>query len=1073
MKKFVPHVLVLTLGLAGFASPVRAANQTWNPGGAGGGTGTWGGNNWDAGAAWVAGNTAVFGGTAGTVTVGAQTAGGLTFNTNGYTLSNATAATLTLSGAPTVFTLGNGVTATFGANLTLGGAGGIPLTVTGGGTLALTITDGSLGTGANPPQWTVTGGSTLAYASDNNLGAAPSSVTTFLILDNGTMQNTVAKAASGYFYNNRRIQINAAGGTWLDAGGGNGVAAPIVDNATTGVFTINTPVASLSYVSEINSQISGAGRLTKTGVGTLLLSGTSTYTGATVVNGGALHLTGALASKSFSLTGGSSSTGSGILDIGSTNAATINTFTINPGAGQPALTLQNGGLGLDLGNGVADQFVVQSGTVTVSGKNSIRLTTGSALTAGTYTLVSAPAGGLAGNFQFDGGNTILSPAQTQIKKVGGVFYKLTLQNSATAEQVVVAPATAPVINIMPLGSSSTRGFGGDPALTGCGYRSELYQALVNDGRFTPNFVGSQTIPVPNAAAAEYDICIAADQIRNEGHSGYTSSDLLTNLNANPGTGDNNGGLWLAPGNGVDPDYILLNIGINDYVYNHGETVGPVNRTDAAITNIAVNLRPNAQILFSNLFYRPDAGAYSDAQYNPRVPGVVFNHVLAGHHVSFVDVYTAVTPNDSVALMGPPDQTHPSLAGYPVEGNAFYKALVFGSAFWTGSQDGQWSTVTAGNATNFAQNYQRTVPRQTALDGSTDVHFNNNSAPLMTTLGADLAVRSVNFAAGASAPVTIGGTNTLSIGVGGVTAQRSTGAHTISANVSLSADQTWGNVSTSPLSVSGAISGPRALTVTSTYTFQAPVSDTSNSTVTQTYTGAGAIVLSGNNTYTGGTTISGGGTLVVSNATGTGTGTGSVQVSSGTTLTNNGTVGGAVSVGGTVNGSGNFGAAVTVNSGGVLSASGTISGPLNVASGGTVTLFGGTLNVTGNVVNNGTIRLEHGAALIVGSGSTFTNNGTLDVISGGYSAPGGFLNSGTLLDSSLTTIQSVDRNASAIILTINSYTGHAYQLQRSGSLTDGSFSNLGSPQAGATGAALTFTDSDLSSAQNFYRVQVDP
>lgn len=634
---------------------------------------------------------------------------------------------------------------------------------------------------------------------------------------------------------------------------------------------------------------------------------------------------------------------------------------------------------------------------TVTGTNNIRLTTGSALTPGVYTLVSSPAGGLAGNYQFDGGSTILSPALTQTKKVGGVFYRLTLENAATAVKVIVAPATAPVINIMPLGSSSTRGFGGDPLLTGCGYRSELYQALVNDGRFTPNFVGSQTIPVPNVAAAGFDVAVGADQIRNEGHSGYTTSDLLTNLNANPGTVDNNGGFWLKPGNGVNPDYILLNIGINDYVYNHRETVGPVNRTDAAITSIATALRPDAQIILSNLFYRPDAGAYSDAQYNLRIPGVVFNHTLAGHHVSFVDVYTAVTPNNSTALMGPPDQTHPSLAGYPVEGAAFYKGLASGSAFWTGGQDDQWSTVTAANATNFAQNYQRTTSRQTALETTTDVHFTNSTVALSTTLGADLAVRSVNFAAGASAPITIGGANTLGIGVGGITMQRGTGAHVVSSPVLLSVNQTWGNVSTSPLVVSGAISGPYSITVTSTFTYQAPASDASNGTVTQSYTGTGAFLFSGNNTYTGGTTIEGGGALIVSNPAGSGTGSGSVQVDSGSTLTNNGAIHGSVNVDGAVKGAGNFGAAVMVQNGGAFSASGGISGPLNVAAGGVVTLSGGTLNVAGSVINNGTIRLQHGASLVVGKGATFTNNGTLDVISGSYSAPGGFLNFGTLLD----------------------------------------------------------------------------
>ena len=94
------------------------------------------------------------------------------------------------------------------------------------------------------------------------------------------------------------------------------------------------------------------------------------------------------------------------------------------------------------------------------------------------------------------------------------------------------------------------------------------------------------------------------------------------------------------------------------------------------------------------------------------------------------------------------------------------------------------------------------------------------------------MRGVNFAGGASGAVTVGGSNTLTLGPGGVTVQSGTGAHEIAARVVLGVDQTWGNVSASPLTVSGEVSGARALTITGSYTIQAPVSDTSSSTVAQ-------------------------------------------------------------------------------------------------------------------------------------------------------------------------------------------------------------------------------------------------
>ena len=599
--------------------------------------------------------------------------------------------------------------------------------------------------------------------------------------------------------------------------------------------------------------------------------------------------------------------------------------------------------------------------------------------------------------------------------------------------------------------------------------------MVNYVIFTRIFVGSSTVLEDHNLNALYNVLLGANELHHEGHSGYTTTGIIENLNANNNQGGNNGGFWLAPGNGVNPDYVTLSIGGNDYGFFPSETTEPLLRTDAIVSSIA-SLRPTAHIIWANLFYRPQpagsttVGNLQNTYYNPGVPVGVYNHVLAGQHVSFADNYTAVTPGNHASDISS-DGIHPVNARYQKMATSWYNVLAFGSAFWTGAQDKQWSTVT-GTATNFAQNYQRTTPRTTALDANTDVYFNSNTAALPTTLGANLSVRSVNFASGATGAVTVGGANTLTLGTGGITVQRGTGTHTISANVALNGNQTWGNVSSNNFTVSGNISGSGTLTTTSTYTVQTQNSASGDATTTQTFTGTGKIIKTGTDTHTGGTMVKSG-QLVVRNTDGSGTGSGAVKVGRGASLVDEGSISGDVGVDGTAGGTGVYGGAVTVNQGGVFNGAATVKGPLTVNGGGLVELAGGTLKAEGGVVNNGTVRLTSGAALAVGSGVTFTNNGALDVLTGSFQAPDGFINHGAMIDSSAVRTRSVDMRDGIMTLTVDSYTGHTYQLQRGDSLAGNSFTNLGAPQNGTTGVVLTFQDASPSSIQGFYRVQVDP
>ena len=215
----------------------------------------------------------------------------------------------------------------------------------------------------------------------------------------------------------------------------------------------------------------------------------------------------------------------------------------------------------------------------------------------------------------------------------------------------------------------------------------------------------------------------------------------------------------------------------------------------------------------------------------------------------------------------------------------------------------------------------------------------------------------------------------------------------------------------------------------------------------TKSGPGTLVLGGNNLYTGATNISGG-TAVLNGSI-----SGNVSVAANATFANNGTVGGNLSVSGTVTGAG------------------TVHGSLVVNAGGTVDVSGGTFTVNGGLTNNGLFILSNGAQIAGVTG--FINNGTLDLITAGAFNPPNFTNNGTIINSSAVKTKSVSRAGNNFSVTIDSYTGHTYQLQKSASPVGNTFSNTGSSQQGTTGTVLTLTDSSATASPSFYRIIVSP
>ena len=168
--------------------------------------------------------------------------------------------------------------------------------------------------------------------------------------------------------------------------------------------------------------------------------------------------------------------------------------------------------------------------------------------------------------------------------------------------------------------------------------------------------------------------------------------------------------------------------------------------------------------------------------------------------------------------------------------------------------------------------------------------------------------------------------------------------------------------------------------------------------------------------------------------------------------------------------------VQIDKGAFFNGYGTIDASL--VNQGTTTLTNGLLTVNGDFENDGTLTVDGSATMVVnlptdGSGS-FINNGTLDIMDSPLTVlPAGYVNNGVILTSSLVTVMQAVKTGSNFSVTIQSYTGHTYQLQKSASLTAPSWQNVGAAQVGSTGTALVLTDTTATGGSMFYHIAVGP
>ncbi len=156
--------------------------------------------------------------------------------------------TVTDSGSAAALTVNDALANSFLGTI-INGANALSLIKTGVGTLSLSHSNSYTGS-------TTIGGGTLSIFADANLGTVPPTATAgSLVLDGGTLA-----ATAGFILNsNRGINLGVSGGTF-DVASGN----------------------TLTY----NGIVAGAGSLTDTDTGTLVLGGNNAYTGTTTISGG-------------------------------------------------------------------------------------------------------------------------------------------------------------------------------------------------------------------------------------------------------------------------------------------------------------------------------------------------------------------------------------------------------------------------------------------------------------------------------------------------------------------------------------------------------------------------------------------------------------------------------------------------------------------------------------------------------------------------------------------------------------------------------------------------------------------
>ncbi|MFH1982930.1 MAG: autotransporter-associated beta strand repeat-containing protein [Pseudomonadota bacterium] len=585
----------------------------------------------------------------------------------------------------------------------------------------------------------------------------------------------------------------------LAGGGGAGGAV------TLGSGTLTTGDASSTAFDGV---ISGTGNITKQGAGTFTLSGTNTYTGTTTVNTGTLALgaSNVLAdTSSLSVNGGTFAIAG---NSDTVNAVTLTSGSITGSGGVLSSTTdidaRAGGISAILG-GSAGLTKTTAGTVILSGAN-------------TYTGTTSVN---AGSLQLSGGSAIADAGAVSIADVSGAILDLNNTNEtigsiagggATGGQVTLGSAT------MTTGNAASTVFAGVVSGTGgltkqgagtftlSGANTYTGLTTVNAGTLRLSggaaIADTGAVSIANAATAVLDLNNAAETIGSLAGGGGSGGAVTL------GSGT------LTTGDGSNTTFAGIISG----------TGGLTKQGGGIFTLSGANTHSGATTINAGTLQLSGGSAIADTG-----------------AVSIANVSGAILDLNGTA------ETIGSLAGGGGTGGA---VALGGGALTTGdTTDTTFAGVIGGAGTLTKQGTGKfTVSGVNIYTGLTTVNAGTlavtNAAGLGTTAaGTTVAsggtLQLAGVAVGAEA-IGISGT-----GAGGTGALLGSGASSLAGPVSLNGGATIGVTNGSALTLTGAVTGAQALTVTAgtgAIDFQAAIGTIGTPLSNFTVTSAGQIDL---------------------------------------------------------------------------------------------------------------------------------------------------------------------------------------------------------------------------------------